>query len=116
MRRAKHVPHDLDTPSEDRREARRKVHIVATCRQAFLRIPASLINITRDGCCIETATRNLKAGEPVKVQPQGLSGFPGTVRWVDGSRAGIRFERDLYEPVFDHLVRHHAINGQSAET
>ena len=41
----------------------------------------------------------------VVVTPSMLEGLCGTVRWVSGNSAGIRFATPLYGPVVDHLYR-----------
>ena len=46
-------------------------------------------------------------GEKVRIQPEGMTPVPGTIRWIAGSLAGVKFDHQMYEPVVEHLVRSH---------
>lgn len=47
----------------------------------------------------------LKARQLIVVRMQGLEGLTGKVVWTNGKRAGVKFERPLYGPVVEHIVR-----------
>ncbi len=64
-----------------------------------------LSNISTDGCGMEAPAANLKPGEIVVIRPPALEGLSGRVCWVKGNRAGVKFDRPLYGPVVEHLVR-----------
>jgi len=48
----------------------------------------------------------------VVIRPEGLEGLTGVIRWIEGNRAGIQFDRPIYGPVFDHLAAIHARGQQ----
>jgi hypothetical protein len=85
------------------------VRLAATCRtQSGMRDNAYISDISPQGCRLETATLAVRIGLRIVIRPQGLEGWGGVVRWVEGEHAGIEFDAPLYEPVVDHLSRLHA--------
>lgn len=99
---------------------RLRVVLGATCRTTSRRsLNVVLSDISAEGCCIGERGHLLIKGKRVVVRMHSLEGLPGVVCWVKGDRAGVRFDRPLYAPVLDHLVRTHAsvratINGVRA--
>lgn len=57
-----------------------------------------------------------RVGARVVIRPQGLEGLTGVVRWIDGDYAGVEFDREIYQPVVDHLVRLHSLATVEAIT
>ncbi len=94
-------------PSHQRRQSHRYLSMLAaTCRTAMGRkLDLVLSNISTDGCAVTTPTDALRPGQLVVVRTATLEGLPGRVCWVRGTMAGVRFERPLYGPVVEHLVR-----------
>ena len=72
-----------------------------------------LSDISAEGCCVTTRGLFYRVGASVIIRPEGLEGIAGTVRWVEGCRAGVQFERPLYGPVLEHLVSVHADGATS---
>jgi PilZ domain len=63
-----------------------------------------LFDLSAEGCKIEFIERPA-IGERVWVRFGALQAVEGTVRWIDGHIGGVQFERPLYEPVFQQLIR-----------
>ena len=83
--------------------------MAAQCRtDSGLRDKGRILDLSPEGCCVETSELFVKVGARVVVRPDGLEGLPGIVRWIEGNKAGIEFERPLYPPVFEHLVKLHS--------
>jgi hypothetical protein len=99
----------MDRPFLQRRSRRQPVSLAAQCRTASgLRDRGEISDITAEGCCLQMAGPFFRVGMRVVIRPQGLEGLTGIVRWISGDFAGIEFDRPLYAPVVDHLVRLHA--------
>lgn len=64
-----------------------------------------MLDISPSGCQVQLQYGRLKVGESVTVQPQGLEGLPGFVRWFKGSRAGIEFSPPLHPSVANNLAK-----------
>jgi hypothetical protein len=89
-----------------RKSIRYPVFLIASCRNSMgRRSDVILSDISEDGCGITAADGLLKAGQLVVVRLESLEALPGQVVWVRGNRAGVKFERPLYGPVVEHLVR-----------
>lgn len=65
----------------------------------------TLINITPEGCCMTTGGMTLQRGAAVLVRLENGEALTGQVRWCDGERAGIEFERYLPQHRVDTLRR-----------
>ena len=99
----------MSNQSIPRNEQRQLVELPANCRtQSGLRGSGRISDISAQGCCIATNGLFVRVGLKVVIRPEGLEGLTGTVRWINGERAGIEFDNPLYEPVVDHLARIHA--------
>jgi PilZ domain len=89
-----------------RKSIRYPVFLTASCRNSMgRRSDVILSDISEDGCGITVAEGLLKAGQLVVVRLESLEALSGQVAWVRGNRAGVKFERPLYGPVVEHLVR-----------
>lgn len=95
-------------PHAFRRSERLDVILPARCRSrtGFLD-RGTISNLSAEGCRFESFALTLHAGDLVVINPEGIEGLCGRVRWVKGHSAGIEFERPLYTPVFEHLHRRH---------
>ncbi len=89
-----------------RQAVRQPLWLTAVCRTSTgLREDVILSDISTDGCGITLANAKVRTGQKVIIRPDTLEGLPGTVCWVIGNRAGVKFDRPLYGPVVDHLVK-----------
>jgi hypothetical protein len=64
-----------------------------------------LSNISEDGCGVTAQEGLLRPGQLIVVRLQSFEGLPGRVCWVRGKRAGVKFDRPLYGPVVEHIVK-----------
>lgn len=91
-----------------RRSLRRSVVLPAQCRtQSGLRDRGRITDLSAEGCCVQLRGHYFRSGIRIVVRPDGLEGLTGIVRWVVDDIAGIEFDRPIYQPVVDHLVRLH---------
>jgi PilZ domain len=82
------------------------VWVTASCRSSMGRQSDIILSdLSTDGCGVTTGEGLVKAGQMIVVRLQGLEGLAGTVVWVRGNKAGVKFERPLYGPVVDHIVK-----------
>ena len=86
-----------------RARARKGLIMPAKCKTRNLRIDVEVLDLTECGCKIATKFVFFEVGGEIVLMPKGLDGFPGIVRWTDGSRAGIEFRQPLHIAVVDHL-------------
>ena len=88
-----------------RQSIRYPVWLTATCRTSLAcASDVILSNISTDGCGVTAAEGLLRPGQQVVIRLQALEGLPGRVCWVQGKRAGVKFDRPLYGPVVEHIV------------
>ncbi|WP_395395689.1 PilZ domain-containing protein [Novosphingobium sp. BL-8A] len=93
-----------------RQASSRSVALSAQCRtQNGLRDQGEISDISAQGCCLRVHGLFFRVGTRVVVRPEGLEGLTGIVRWVDGDFVGVEFDRLIYQPVVDHLVRTHGL-------
>lgn len=91
-----------------RRAQRRSVVLPTQCRiTSGLRDTGEISDISTQGCRIKTDTVLFRVGSHVLIRPNGLEALGGTVRWISGEYAGLEFDRIIYGPTVDHLVRLH---------
>ncbi len=89
-----------------RRSDRLPVYLVGRCKSRSGKSDDVIISdITAHGCSLTSRITRFKPGQPVLLRPESLELVCGTVRWASGIRAGIEFDKPIYEPVLDHLVR-----------
>ena len=82
------------------------VWITANCRGSMGRASDIILSdLSTEGCGVTAAEGLLKQGQLVVVRMQSLEGLAGRVVWVKGTKAGVKFERPLYGPVVEHLVK-----------
>jgi hypothetical protein len=92
-----------------RSTTRHDIAAKAVCRTAGAKITAVVSNLSSDGCCLTFDWHMLTPGQCVTVRIGDLGGLPAQIRWVEGLRVGVSFDRSLYGPVLDHLVRQHGL-------
>ena len=68
-----------------------------------------LAEISCHGCRLYADDMTLLKGQWITIQPDKMEGMPAIVRWVDKKRAGVEFERPLYEAIAQHLQRLYAV-------
>jgi hypothetical protein len=91
---------------------RRDVALNARCRTfSGLRDVAELTDISTHGCSITVAGLLFDVGTRIIIQPDGLEGIAGVVRWVAKDRAGVEFDAPLYGPTVEHLSKLHPGKG-----
>lgn len=85
-----------------RQEARQRVHF-KNGRKGVESV--WMLDLSPSGCQILLNYGRLKMGEAVIIQPNGLEGISGFVRWCKGDRAGIEFSPPLHPSVADHVAK-----------
>lgn len=75
-----------------------------------------MLDVSASGCQIQLQYGRLREGESVTVQPQGLEGLPGFVRWSKGSHAGIEFSTPLHPSVVDHLAKATVVDDETGRS
>jgi len=89
-----------------RRGSRAPVTMSAVCRTDTGRQgEVTIVDLTAEGCRIFTKALPLSEGLKLRIRPQNFESLPGLVRWVSGGFAGIEFDKPLYGPVADHLIK-----------
>lgn len=68
-----------------------------------------LSEISAHGCRLYADDMRLHQGQWITIQPDKMEGMAGIVRWVDAKRAGVEFQRPLYEAVATHLQHLYAV-------
>lgn len=68
----------------------------------------TLVNITPEGCCMTTGGVRLTPGAAVLVRLENGEALTGQVRWFDGEKAGIEFDRYLSPARVEYLRREHS--------
>lgn len=97
----------MTTPMRIPRAAMRyPVWITATCRTSLGRVADVILsNLSTDGCGLSIGEDMVRPGQVVSVKLPSLEPLHGVVCWVKGKQAGVKFERPLYGPVLEHLVK-----------
>ena len=68
----------------------------------------TIIDLSAGDCRIELHTRVPLLHSKILIKPDGLNALEGTVRWVSGNQFGVAFDRPIYGPVLEHLIRQHS--------
>ena len=99
----------MSQEAHNRNVDRKATVLPATFRTATgMRDEGFVADLSTHGCCISVKSLYLSLGTRLMVKPQGMEALSGIVRWIEGSRAGIQFDRPLYIPVADHLTSSNA--------
>jgi hypothetical protein len=95
-----------ETVQNARQSIRYPVWVTATCRTSLGSVSDVILsNLSVDGCGLTTAEGLLRSGQQIVIRLHSLEPLPGKVCWVRDERAGVKFDRPLYGPVVEHLVR-----------
>jgi PilZ domain len=62
-----------------------------------------IFDVSPDGCKVELVDRP-RLGEHVLIKFDGLESLEAEVCWIDGTSAGLRFERPIHDAVFSLLL------------
>ena len=65
----------------------------------------AVLDLSIVGCRIASLEIELAQGQALTLRPDRIEAIKGRVRWIQGHRAGIEFERPLYLPVVEHLQK-----------
>lgn len=88
-----------------RREARDRIAMPGRLRRnVTCRTEVGVLDLSPNGCRIDTGGSLLAIGSPVFVRLDQLGAVRATVRWQEDRIAGLEFDSPLYPPVVDHLV------------
>ena len=80
--------------------------IVAQCRLKSGTVSGIIVlDVTIAGCMIDRCALSFTPEQRLLIKLPGLEFVGATVSWVDGDKAGLMFERPLYEPVLNHLLK-----------
>jgi hypothetical protein len=90
-------------------EKRRADRVPLKCEVEFrrhgdARFQVDLIDLSPTGCCIAPPVK-VQPGESIYLRIPGKEAIHAKVMWVEEWRVGAQFDRPIYEPVFDDLVR-----------
>lgn len=76
------------------------------CRtQSGMRDDGEISDISVEGCCLRMRGLYFRVGARLIIRPKGLEGLAGVVRWISSDLAGVEFDRPIYGPVLEHLVK-----------
>ncbi|MBK6801668.1 PilZ domain-containing protein [Novosphingobium sp.] len=71
------------------------------------RTTALVTDLTEDGCALWFRSGYENLGRDITIQPEGMEGWVGRVAWRHDDRIGLQFDRPLYGPVVEHLIKRH---------
>lgn len=63
-----------------------------------------ICDLSPGGCKLEFVDRPL-LDEVVWLKFDGFDAFEASICWVEGTLTGLQFQREIYTPIFEHLVR-----------
>lgn len=66
--------------------------------------PVQLCDLSKVGCQFTDPSARLYVGTQLTIRIGDLGAVDATVVWLNGTKVGIRFNQELYEPLLDHLV------------
>jgi hypothetical protein len=101
--------YDFSIPSrvlgEARRRVRRSISVpVDICAPAFGRFSGQLIDLSVDGCRLESIG-NFAPGTALTLSIGGAGPVPATVVWSRGSDTGFRFGAVDHRPIVEQLLK-----------
>ena len=80
---------------ERRREGRIETNVAMMCRAPARPCRAVMHDVSHGGCHLEFPTANIELGGTAVIDVPGIRQITGTIVWVHGNNAGVRFERHL---------------------
>ena len=84
---------------------RKALTVSARLRRGWQTTFCDVADLSEAGCKLKAAVNFIDVGHRVFVQPDGLEKLTGIVRWKNGDWMGVEFDRAVYRPVVDHLVK-----------
>lgn len=99
---------DMPDHQEGRHQERLAVSIPARCISKVDKLPATINDLSCNGCRIGNHVRTLAVGSRVTIKFDGLEPLSGLVKWSNPDFAGVQFEAPLHPSVFERLSRMHA--------
>ena len=94
--------------SQDRHQDRLAVCIPARCISKVDKLPATIDDLSCNGCRIGNHVRTLAVGSRVTIKFDGLEPLSGLVKWSNPDFAGLQFEAPLHPSVLERLFRMHS--------
>ena len=93
--------------TQDRLQQRLVVRIPARVIGKLDKLPATIDDLSCDGCRIGNHVRTLAIGSRVTIKFDGLEPLSGLVKWSNCDFAGMQFESPLHPSVLERLFRMH---------
>jgi hypothetical protein len=72
-------------------------------RHGDARYRVELFDLSADGCCLSPPIR-VEKGDLISLRIPEMEAIHGEIAWVQGFRAGVRFDHPFHAAVFDHVV------------
>ena len=92
---------------DGRHQDRLAVSIPAKCISKIDKLPATIDDLSCNGCRIGNHVRTLAVGSRVTIKFEGMEPLSGLVKWSNPDFAGLQFEASLHPSVLDRLFRVH---------
>ncbi|WP_162888008.1 PilZ domain-containing protein [Sphingomonas mesophila] len=73
-------------------------------RHGDARYRVELFDLSPQGCCLSPPIR-VDEGDSISLRIPDMAAIHGHVAWVQGFKAGVRFDQPFHQAVFDSLVR-----------
>ncbi|WP_295639408.1 PilZ domain-containing protein [Novosphingobium sp.] len=93
---------------DGRHQHRLAVSIPTKCIGKVDKLPATIDDLSCNGCRIGNHVRKLTVGSRLTLKFEGLEPIAGWIKWSDRDHAGMEFETPLHPFVFERLSRMHA--------
>lgn len=97
----------MSNRDQARHQQRLSVSIPARIISKVDKLPATIDDLSCNGCRIGNHVRQLQVGSRVTIKFEGLEPLSGPVRWSSSDFAGVQFEAPLHPSVLDRLFRMH---------
>jgi len=97
----------MSDSEQARHQERLSVSIPARIISKVDKLPATIDDLSCNGCRIGNHVRQLQVGSRVTIKFEGLEPLSGLIRWSNPDFAGVRFEMPLYPSVLECLYRMH---------
>lgn len=89
---------DADRRYSDRAVVDAKASLSSSLQQKF---EGRLFNLSASGCAVRLPPGTFKVGDSVWFRIEAVQPWRGIVRWVEGGKVGVEFERPFYQSVFE---------------
>jgi hypothetical protein len=98
---------------ERRKKERKTLAMRASLRIKFTQQPATISNISENGCRLDIGGLELHPDNRVLIRPDKFQSLLGTVKWVSNGMAGVEFDTPLEPSVVDHWCRIYPDDGKA---